>query len=111
MLAVVRGLVEAAESERRLLAQESPERQFYLGVEASAQEVLHPELAESRSEDWLRLKTSAFRDGYLRTSVLIATAATVGEPPLRLPLPSPGPTARDRRPGRDRSQRRLGTDR
>jgi hypothetical protein len=89
MLAAIRGLVEAAKSERRLLAEESPKRQFYLGVAAAGEEVLHPELALSKADDWLRREAPEFRDGYLRTSVLIARAATAGEPPLRLPLPSP----------------------
>ena len=91
LLAAARGLIEAARSERRILPAHSAERQFYLGVDAAAQEVLHPELASSRADDWLDLERPAFRDGYLRTSTLIATAATSDDPPSHIALPSPSP--------------------
>src|SRR5680860_1363489 len=48
VLAAVRGLIEAARSERALLPASSAERQFYLGVDAAAREVLHQELGSSR---------------------------------------------------------------
>jgi hypothetical protein len=89
LLAAARGLIEAAELERRLLPERSAERQFYLGVDAAAREVLHPELGSSRADDWLDREKPAFRDGYLRTSILIATTATSDDPPHHLALPSP----------------------
>jgi hypothetical protein len=89
MVVAIRGLVEAAESERRMLVESAPERQFYLGVEAAAQEVLHPELGASRADDWLDREAPAFCDGYLRTSHLIVTAAMADEPPPRIALPRP----------------------
>ncbi|MEX1009310.1 MAG: hypothetical protein WD271_15935 [Acidimicrobiia bacterium] len=87
LLVAVRGLVAEARSERSLLSASSPERQFYLGVEAAAEEVLHLELGSSRGMDWLDRQPSAFRDGYLRTSTLLANATTAADPPFRLPLP------------------------
>ena len=65
-----------------------PERQFYLGVEAAAEEILHPELASARSEEWLDRESSAFRDGYMQTANLLAIAMTAPQPPFRLPLPN-----------------------
>ena len=53
-------------------------------------ERLHPELASARSEEWLDRESSAFRDGYLQTANLLATAMTAPQPPFRLPLPNPG---------------------
>jgi hypothetical protein len=86
-LRAVRGLVAEARSERSLLPVSSPERHFYLGVEAAAQAVLHPELGASRGTDWLERQPSAFLDGYLRTSTLLADATRASEPALHLPLP------------------------
>ncbi len=93
LLPQVRRLVEAARSERALLPASSPERQFYLGVEAAAEGMLHPELGASRSAESLDRDPSAFREGYLRASELLAWAATAPEPPQRLPLPEPPPSA------------------
>lgn len=87
ILGAVRTLVAEARTERSLLSAGSPERQFYLGVDAAAEEVLHPELGSSRGTDWLDREAPAFQDGYLRTSTLLANATTAAEPPLRLPLP------------------------
>jgi hypothetical protein len=91
-LEAVRGLITAARAERANLSVHSPERQFYLGVEAAAEEILHPELASARSEEWLDRETSAFREGYLQTADLLAITMTAPEPPFRLPLPNPGRT-------------------
>jgi hypothetical protein len=87
LVRAARGLVADARTERSLLSGGSPERQFYLGVEAAADEVLHPELGSSRDSDWLERHPPAFRDGYLRTSTLVANARTAADPPIRLPLP------------------------
>ncbi|HUP72898.1 MAG TPA: hypothetical protein VM282_07605 [Acidimicrobiales bacterium] len=87
-LEAVRGLIKAARAERAALSVHAPERQFYLGVEAAAEEILHPELASARSEEWLDRESSAFRDGYLQTANLLAVAMTAPQPPFRLPLPN-----------------------
>ena len=59
-LQAVRGLIAAARSERASFTIHSVERQFYLGVEAAAEELLRPELANARSEDWLDRESAAF---------------------------------------------------
>jgi len=87
-LQAVRGLITAARAERAALSVHSPERQFYLGVEAAAEEILHPELASARSEESLDRESSAFRDGYLQTANLLAVAMTAPQPPFRLPMPN-----------------------
>jgi len=87
LLGAVRGLVEAARSRRAMLPENSFERFFYLGVDAAAQEVLHPELGMSRAANWLDGEAPAFREGYLCTSNMLATARSAVEAPLRLPLP------------------------
>lgn len=84
----VRGLIADARAERALLRADSPERQFYLGVDAAAEEILHPELRDARAANWLDGETPAFREGYLRTSILLSTAITSEEPPLHLRLPA-----------------------
>ena len=66
LLPAVRALVADARSERAALSADSPDRQFYLGVEAAAEEVLHPQLGASRATSWLDRRPTAFRDGYLR---------------------------------------------
>ena len=93
-LEAVRGLIASARAERADLLVNSPERHFYLGVEAAAEEVLRPELASARSDEWLDRESSAFREGYLQTANLLAVAMTAPQPPFRLPLPNPGHTRR-----------------
>jgi hypothetical protein len=88
-LEAIRSLITAARTERAALNVHSPERQFYLGVEAAAEEVLRPELASARSDDWLEREASAFRDGYLQTANLVAIAMNAPQPPFRLLLPTP----------------------
>lgn len=90
VLRAVRDLIRDARAERATLAAASPLRRFYLGVEAAAEEVLHPELASARAPGWLDRETAAFREGYLETSLLLSTALTAARAPLRLPLPVPG---------------------
>jgi hypothetical protein len=89
LLNAVRGLVDAARSERASMRPRAANRPFYLDVEAAAEEVLHPELAMSRGDDWLDHEPAAFREGYQRTRTLLTAARTAPEPPLRLPLPEP----------------------
>jgi hypothetical protein len=87
VLGTVRTLVDEARSRRASLPQESAERAFYLGVDAAAQEVLHPELGMSRATSWLDRQLPAFRDGYLRTADMLAMVRTADAPPLRINLP------------------------
>jgi hypothetical protein len=89
LLPEIRRLIDVARSQRATLPMTSPERQFYLGVEAAAEEVVHPELGATGSADRLDRHPFAFREGYLRASNLLAAAATAAEPPQHLPLPEP----------------------
>jgi hypothetical protein len=84
-LGAVRNLIAGARSERATASPHSRVHEFYLGVEAAAEEVLRPEAA--RSAEQLELESSAFQDGYLETSNLLATALAASEPPLRLTVP------------------------
>jgi hypothetical protein len=65
----------------------APERSFYLGVEAAADEFVHPELGCAREEHWLDRERPPFRAGYVETKAVLAAAMTADEPPQRLPLP------------------------
>ena len=73
--AAARDVINRARRERATLDVCSTERAFLLGVDAAAQEVLHPELHVARADGWLDAEKPAFRDGYLRTSALLAAAA------------------------------------
>jgi hypothetical protein len=84
-LRAVRDLIAAARTERAACSVHSPEHEFYLGVEAAAQEVLRA--GSTRSRDQLDREPDAFREGYLKTSNLLATALSASEAPLRLSLP------------------------
>jgi hypothetical protein len=92
LVQAVNDLVATARAERALVSRDSGARQFYLGVEAAAEEVLYPELGVSRDEGWIERQSPQFRDGYLRTSTMLANATAAGEPPLRFALPEPGPS-------------------
>jgi hypothetical protein len=87
LMSAVRELARAAQSERAVLAMDAPEREFYLGVEAAADEVLHPELATARVAGWPDRESAPFREGYLRTSASLASALGAENPPLHLRLP------------------------
>ncbi len=89
LLPEVRRLVEAARLERALLPADSAERDFYLGVEAAAEELLQQERTSTQDTAWLDRKSPAFRDGYVRTRDELAVAATAREAPTRLRLPEP----------------------
>lgn len=89
VLNAARNLIHAAASRRSLLPPDAVERQFFLGVEAAANNVIHPELMESRSDTWLEHETASFREGYSRTSTLLTMATTSIHPPGRLALPEP----------------------
>jgi hypothetical protein len=94
LLNAVRGLISEARAERGALHLSSPDRTFYLGVEAAAEEVLHPELGCAREEHWLDREAPPFRSGYLETQALLAAAVTADEPPHHLRLPDPSAARR-----------------
>ena len=87
LLNAARALISEARAERAALHLSAPERTFYLGVEAAADEVVHPELGCAREEHWLDREAPPFRSGYLETQALLAAAMTADEPPHHLPLP------------------------
>jgi hypothetical protein len=87
LLQAARTLISDVRSERSLLAADSAERQFYLGVEAAAEEMVRPELQATRDARWLEGQPSPFREGYVSTTNTLARAAAAPDPPLRLPVP------------------------
>lgn len=89
LVGAARQLITEARAARGVLDVHDPERQFFLGVEAAAEEVVHPELTESRPAAWPDGEPPAYRDGYLRTTAAIAAATTATNPPTRLRLPVP----------------------
>ncbi len=82
-----RELVDAARRERSRLETDDDERAFYLGVDAAAIEVLRPEVQVTRGDGWLDREVPAFREGYMRTSALLASARRSGAVPNRVRLP------------------------
>ena len=90
MLAEVLGdLAVEARSHRANLPFESEDRQFYLGVEAAADAVRHPQTYDARPSDWLDHESHAFRNGFLATSAKVAGILSGTRVPLRLALPMP----------------------
>ena len=89
LVGAVRRLVEAARTERALMPEKATEREFYLGVEAAAEGVLHPELEMTRTAHWVDQHTAEFREGFTRTATMLARARSAAEPPLQLRLPDP----------------------
>jgi hypothetical protein len=87
LLEAARDLIRRAWSERATMQQSSPERAFYLGVEAAAEEVVNPEIGCAREAHWLDREPSPFRAGYLEAQAVLAAAMTAEEPPQHLPLP------------------------
>jgi hypothetical protein len=90
VVTTVRRLIADARAERARLPVDAVERTFLLGVDAAAMEVLRPELGCSKSDGWLEHQEPAFREGYLRTSLLLAGALAAPEVPWRIPLPAYG---------------------
>jgi hypothetical protein len=89
LLPAVRDLTRRARTARAALPADSPQRQFYLGVESAAAEIIRPELSVSRSGDWLSRESPEFGSGYLMTSTIISDAMSADVPPPRLYLPDP----------------------
>ncbi|HSS09161.1 MAG TPA: hypothetical protein VLL25_04700 [Acidimicrobiales bacterium] len=84
---MLRQLAEAARVQRRQLVIDAAERQFYLGVEAAAQGLLHPEVAAGRNPDWLEREKPEFREGYLTMLADLTTAISAETLPLAFRLP------------------------
>jgi hypothetical protein len=84
---VLRHFIDRARAERRELPMDAPERQFYLGVEAAAEGMLHPEMIAHRSSDWLEREKPEYRDGYLAALADLTIVITAETPPAAVPLP------------------------
>jgi hypothetical protein len=82
-------LVTDVRSRRAHMTMHDPDREFYLGVEAAAEQTIHPELESARSAEWLDRQTPEFRDGYQRALTNIAMVSTLPELPLRIRVPEP----------------------
>jgi hypothetical protein len=89
LVGAVRQLADDARAARASLDFHDVDRQFYLGVDAAADEVLHPELQAARPADWPDSQPAAFREGYLRTTAMIAAVLTNDDASTRLRLPEP----------------------
>ena len=89
VLGAARNLMRAASSRCSTVPERAPERQFFLGVETAAREIVHPELQVSRGEHWLERETPDFREGYTRTSTMIAMAETSPHSTGSFRLPEP----------------------
>jgi hypothetical protein len=90
LVGAARQLIADARAARREMDLHHPDRDFYLGVEAAADEVVHPELGVTRPPSWPDETAPGFRDGYLRTTAMLAAAMSAEAPPVRLALPQPG---------------------
>lgn len=89
ILAEASGLARTAAAARRSVPFTSPEWQFYRGIETSAEEMLHPEVALAAGDGGHSpCENAAFRAGYAEAHHLFTIAVTASEPPATLPLPS-----------------------
>ena len=87
--AAISELIANVRSLRAQMAAGDPDRQFYLGVEAAAEQWLKPEMASTRTSAWLERQEPGFREGYEQALTTIAVSAIEPEPPLRLRVPEP----------------------
>jgi len=69
--AAVQELIVKARQERAELSRLSPRRAYYVGVEAAADQVLHPGLEWIRKVGWLDRLNPAFVSGFLETTALL----------------------------------------
>ena len=90
LCAAVRVLIGDGLSSRGVLPSDAPERDFYLGVEAAAEQVLRPEMTSTRTTSWLERQVPMFQDGYIKTTDLMAAVAVSDRMPLHLRMPTPG---------------------
>ena len=83
----IRMLENEAQTRAASIVFPSTEHDFYFGVVAAARDHLHRENLAIHSERWLSLQPAAFKEGYVKTSLLIGMAGD--DPPHHLPLPTP----------------------
>ena len=89
LMDAVKSFAERARIEGQRQTMDSDEWRFYFGVQRAAQEVLHAELQAVRNSEieWLGNEAPAYREGYLKASIVLVTAMASDEPPARLLLP------------------------
>jgi hypothetical protein len=85
----LRNLAEDARREAALVRLDSDDHDFYEGVMAAAEDRLHLEMLGPHDESWLGRAKPAFREGYTKTSAVIASVH--GDPPHHLSLPTRDP--------------------
>jgi hypothetical protein len=89
LVGVARRLAADARSARAELDLHHRDREFFLGVEAAADEVVRPELGATRGDDWPGSRAPAFREGYLKAHAALAAVMAADQLPARLMLPLP----------------------
>jgi hypothetical protein len=95
----VHGLIDMARSERAKSSVFSLDRPYYVGVEAAAEQVLHPDVDWVRNVHWLVRYNLAFISGYVETTALLAPlwGSGSGRPGAETTAPSPNAAARHER--------------
>ena len=73
-LAALQALADLARSKQAVMSWFALERAYYRGVEAAAEQVLHPEVASVQSVGWLDRHNLAFISGYVETIALLEPA-------------------------------------
>jgi hypothetical protein len=68
----VHGLIDMARAKRAKNSPFSMDRAYYVGVEAAAEQVLHPDVEWVLNVHWLDRSNPAFVSGYLETTALLA---------------------------------------
>ena len=68
----VQDLITLARTERARMSLLSPHRAYYVGVEAAAEQVLHPEVDSVSNVGWLERHHPAFVSGYVQTAAMLA---------------------------------------
>jgi hypothetical protein len=67
----VQELIVNARRERAALSRLSPRRAYYVGVEAAAEQTLHPGLEWVRNVGWLDRLNPAFISGFVETTAVL----------------------------------------
>lgn len=88
----LRRLSAAAQAECGRAPASAPERQFYLGVHAAAEDALHPERADAKPRDWLDREAPEFREGYAQGSNVVAAGVSTASPATIFTLPAFSPS-------------------
>jgi hypothetical protein len=71
-LEAVQGIIDRARSERAAMSWWSRDRAYYVGVEAAAEQVLHPDIEWVSNVNWLDRHNPAFVAGYVETTARLA---------------------------------------